>query len=86
MMTRIGSNCQLKGLIQVMAPFTSAQVPVRRLARTCLGCCVTSPLSSRWCLARNERIRSRLNEARVNPSMTVIFVTPITRMKPRPRW
>ena len=39
---------------------TSAQVPVRRLARDCRGRSVIWPVSSKWCLARKLRTRSKV--------------------------
>ena len=61
------------------------QIPVRRFALrggwNRSG--ADGPGSSREYLARNERTRSRLKAAMVNPRRTVIFTWPKTRKNPR---
>ena len=69
-----GGDCGLSSMI-------CAQVPRRRLVRgeRSLGPRMSDPSSARLCLARNERMRSRLKAARVNPRSTDIFTRPPTR-------
>src|SRR5437870_10853468 len=79
-----GLKCQAGGAGPALigwAGRSSVQVPVRRF-RLVLAIAAAGPRSQ--CLARNDRIRSRLNEAMVKDSKIVSFARPNTRKNFRP--
>ena len=79
---RRGDGWRLWSLFDDLRPGPTTTLPSWR---TIAGNLSTDPSLSEACLARNERIRSRLKAARVNPSRTDTFTRPKTRKNPRVR-